>query len=87
MNAQQAVEAPRVSAMHHTNSFNPEGIVGEGVLEIEEGVPDATVSELEAMGYKVRRGFVSIPAVILNKANQGIAQVGAREAHAGAMAW
>jgi len=87
MNAQEAAEAPRVSTLHHTDSFNPGGIVGEGTLEIEEGVPDATIRELEAMGYKVRRGFSSLPTVILNKAEEGIVQVGAREAHPGAMAW
>jgi len=87
MNAQEAAEAPRVSALHHTDSFNPGGIVGEGVLEIQKGMPEATIRELEALGYKVRRGFLSIPAVILNKADQGIVQVGAREAQAGRVAW
>lgn len=87
MDAQEAAEAPRVSTLHHTDSFNPGGIVGEGVLEIQEGVPDATIGELEAMGYKVRRRFLSIPAVILNKEKEGIVQAGAREAHAGVRAW
>ena len=87
MNPQEAAEAPRVSTLHHTDSFNPGGIVGEGVLEVQKGVPDTTIRELEGMGYKVRRGFLSIPAVILNKAKEGTVQAGARETHAGAMAW
>jgi len=87
MTPQEAAEAPRVSTLHHTDSFNPGGIVGEGVLEIEQGVPDTTIGELEGMGYRIRRGFSSMPAVILNKAEEGIVQVGAREAHAGTRAW
>lgn len=87
MNPQEATEAPRASTLHHTDSFNPGGIVGEGTLEIEEGVPDSTIEELRAMGYKIRRGFSSLPTAILNRADEGILQVGAREAHAGAMAW
>jgi gamma-glutamyltranspeptidase/glutathione hydrolase len=87
MNPQEAAESPRVSTLHHTDSFNPGGIMGEGVLEIEEGVPGETIRELEGMGYRVRRGFSAMPSVILNKPEEGVVQVGAREAHPGARAW
>lgn len=87
MNPQEAAESPRVSTLHHTDSFNPGGIMGEGVLEIEEGVPGETIRELEDMGYRVRRGFSAMPSVILNKPEEGVVQVGAREAHPGARAW
>jgi gamma-glutamyltranspeptidase/glutathione hydrolase len=87
MNPQEAMEAPRVSTLHHTDSFNPGGIMGEGVLEIEEGVPDATIRELGDMGYKVRRGFAALPVAILNDAQSGTVKLGAREAHAALRAW
>ncbi len=87
MNAQEAAQAPRVSTLHHSDSFNPGGIVGEATLEIEEGVPDETIKELEGMGHKIRRGFSSFPSVILNKFGEGILQIGAREYHTGRMAW
>ncbi len=87
MNPQGAMEAPRVSTLHHTDSFNPGGIMAEGVLEIELGVPDATIHELEAMGYKVRRGFAALPVAILNDTRSGTLKLGAREAHAAIRAW
>jgi gamma-glutamyltranspeptidase/glutathione hydrolase len=87
VNPQEAAEAPRVSTLHHTDSFKPGGIIGEGVLEIEEGVPVSTIRELEAMGYKVHRGFAALPVTILNDTRSGTVKVGAREAHAAIRAW
>jgi len=87
MSPQEAAEAPRVSTLHHTDSFKPGGIVGEGTLEIEEGVSDEIARELQLIGYKVRRGFSSLPVAIVNDAERGLVQVGAREAHAGCMGW
>ena len=87
MNPQQAAEAPRVSTLHHTDSFSPGGIVGKGTLDIEEGVPVETLCALEAMGYTLGKGSGSRPVVMLNKPIEGIVQLGAREVHPGVMAW
>jgi len=79
-------ETARVSTLHHTDSLNPEGIVGEGVLEIEEDVSDASIKNLKPGATRFVVDSCPSP-VMLNKADKGIVQVGPREAHAGAMAW
>jgi gamma-glutamyltranspeptidase/glutathione hydrolase len=87
MNPQEAAEAPRVSTLHHTDSFSPGGIVAKGTLDIEEGVPEETLRALEAMGYTLGKGSGSRPVVMLIKPSEGIVQVGAREVHSCVMAW
>lgn len=87
MNPQEAAEAPRVSTLHHTDSFSPGGIVAKGTLDIEEGVPEKTLRELEAMGYTLGKGSGSRPVVMLIKPSEGILQVAAREVRAGCKAF
>jgi len=85
--AREAAQAPRISALHHTDSFSPGGIVAKGTLDIEEGVPEETLRALEATGYKLGKSSGSRPVVMLNKPSEGIVQLGAREVHAGCKAF
>lgn len=60
MNLQEAGDAAR---FHHDGGRTATG-VGEdllGVLELEPGVPDATVRKLETMGHKVRLAPSGVP--------------------------
>lgn len=53
MNLQEAGDAAR---FHHDGGSQPTGVDGDpvGLLELEPGVPEATVKRLEAMGHKIR---------------------------------
>jgi gamma-glutamyltranspeptidase/glutathione hydrolase len=87
MNPQEAAEAPRVTTLHHTDSFSPGGIVAKGTLDIEEGVPEETLDALEAMGYAMGKSPGSRPVVTLINPSDGIVHVAAREVHTGCKAY
>jgi gamma-glutamyltranspeptidase/glutathione hydrolase len=53
MTEQQAVEAPRAISMAFPNSFHPHGHP-EGMVAVENRVPEATLQELASLGHDVR---------------------------------
>jgi gamma-glutamyltranspeptidase/glutathione hydrolase len=53
MTEQQAVEAPRAISMAFPNSFHPHGHP-EGMVAVENRVPETTLHELAALGHDVR---------------------------------
>ena len=67
MDLQQAVEAPRFSTQSMPNSFYPRAY-HPGVLNLETGFPDATVSALAALGHRINRvGACGIGAIITRR--------------------
>jgi gamma-glutamyltranspeptidase/glutathione hydrolase len=53
MTEQQAVEAPRAISMAFPNSFHPHGHA-EGMVAVENRVPETTLQELASLGHDVR---------------------------------
>lgn len=54
MNPQEAVEAPRFASQSVVNSFYPH-VYKPGELNVEAGIPEATMEALRALGHKVVR--------------------------------
>ncbi len=67
MDPQQAVEAPRFSTQSMTNSFYPRAYY-PGQLSLEQGVPDAVVDAVAALGHTiVRVGACGIGAIVTQR--------------------
>lgn len=68
MNVQQAGD---VSRIRHLGSSSPRGNSGDGlgIVEVESGIPDSIVKELESRGHRVRRsvgGFGGYQGILID---------------------
>ena len=71
MNVQQAGDLARI---RHLGSSTPRGVSGDGrgIVEVESGIPDSIVEDLESRGHKVRRsvgGFGGYQGILIDHKN------------------
>ena len=71
MNVQQAGDLARI---RHLGSSTPRGVFGDGrgIVEVESGIPDSIVEDLESRGHKVRRsvgGFGGYQGILIDHKN------------------
>ena len=71
MNVQHAGDLSRI---RHLGSSTPTGKTGDGlgIIEVESGIPDSVVEELEVRGHRVRRsvgGFGGYQGILIDHKN------------------
>jgi len=79
MDAQMAVEAPRIQTRHLVSSFDNHGM-SPGDLLLDERVPQSVVTELASRGHKVQtrsRWNSGSAPVLLQMRSNGVIEAGA----------